>query len=94
MKQYKVYRDIRKRALIMGLPISLFALMMTGVIGSLLVVIFSFSMLTILLLLISNVGLYMGLTYITRHPDLLRLSTRFPEAISAKKSSRCLYESR
>jgi len=43
MKKFEVYKNIRKRAVIFGLPISLFALMMVSILVSLLVIIFSFS---------------------------------------------------
>ena len=43
MKRYDVYRNMRKRAVIFGLPISLFALMMVSILASLLIIIFSFS---------------------------------------------------
>jgi len=33
MKKFEIYKNIRKRAVIMGLPIALFALMMTAVIA-------------------------------------------------------------
>jgi len=92
MKRFEVYKNIRKRAMIMGLPISLFALMMTAVIGSLLVIIFSFSFGVIISVLLFNVMLYVGLTYFTRNPGVLRLRKVFPIAVSNKKESRLYYE--
>ena len=58
MKTYRTYRNIRKQAMIMGLPISLFALQMVSVIGSLLIIIFSFHFGVIVGLLLFNALLY------------------------------------
>lgn len=85
MKQYKVYRNIRKRAMIMGLPISFFALMMVVVICSLLVIIFSFHFGVIVVLLISNVLLYGALVRWVNTPFLLHLSVVLPKCVSLKK---------
>jgi hypothetical protein len=57
MKRFGVYRNIRRKALIWGLPISLFALMMVAVIASLLVIIFSFSFAVVISVFILNTGL-------------------------------------
>ncbi|MDC6367340.1 MULTISPECIES: hypothetical protein [Flavobacteriaceae] len=92
MKRYEIYKDIRKRAVIMGLPISLFALMMTSVIGSLLFIIFSFSFLVIISVFLFNGGLYVVLTQLTKHPSLLHFKKVFPIAISNKKQSLLHYE--
>ena len=92
MKRYEVYKNIRKRAVIMGLPISLFALMMVAVIGSLLFIIFSFSFTVIIGALFFNVKLYVGLTYFTKNPSLLHFKKVFPQSISNKRDSRLFYE--
>ncbi|BDW93437.1 hypothetical protein MACH07_22690 [Flagellimonas marinaquae] len=92
MKKYEVYKDIRKRAVIMGLPISLFALMMTSVIGSLLFIIFSFSFLVIISVFLFNGGLYVVLTQLTKHPSLLHFKKVFPTTINNKRESRIQYE--
>ena len=92
MKKYEIYKDIRKRAVIMGLPISLFALMMTSVIGSLLFIIFSFSFLVTISVFLFNGILYMVLTQLTRHPALLHFKKVFPTTISNKKLSPLRYE--
>lgn len=86
MKKFEVYKNIRKRAVIMGLPISLFALMMTSVIGSLLFIIFSFSFTVIVLVFVFNATLYVVLTQLTKHPDLLHIKKVFPQTISNKKA--------
>ncbi|WP_345003851.1 hypothetical protein [Snuella lapsa] len=86
MKKYQVYKDIRKRAMIMGLPISLFALQMTAVIGSLLFIIFSFNLLVIILVFLFNGGLYIALTQLTKYPALLHFKKVFPTTISNKKA--------
>lgn len=91
MKRYEVYKNIRKRALIMGLPISLFALMMLAVIGSLLFIIFSFSFYGIINVFIVNVMLYMALTNLTGNPALLHFKKVFPHSVSNKKGSQISY---
>nr|WP_299159144.1 hypothetical protein [uncultured Tenacibaculum sp.] len=92
MKRFEVYKNIRKRAVIMGLPISLFALMMTAVIGSLLFIIFSFSFTVIISVFVFNAALYVALTHITKNPTLLQFQKIFPQTISNKKHSRLHYE--
>ena len=92
MKKFEVYKNIRKRAVIMGLPISLFALMMTVVIGSLLFIIFSFSFTVIISVFLLNGILYIALTHITKNPALMHIKRVFPQTISNKKGSRLHYE--
>ncbi len=92
MKKFEVYKNIRKRAVIMGLPISLFALMMTSVIGSLLLIIFSFSFSVIITVFVFIATLYIALTHITRNPALLHFKKVFPQTISNKNQIQLLYE--
>ena len=92
MKRFEVYKNIRKRAVIMGLPISLFALMMTSVIGSLLLIIFSFSFSVIITVFVFNAGLYIVLTRISKNPALLYFKKVFPQTISNKNQSQLFYE--
>ena len=92
MKRFEVYKNIRKRAVIMGLPISLFALMMTVVIGSMLFIIFSFSFTVIISVFLLNGALYIVLTHITKNPALMHIKKVFPQTISNKKGSRLYYE--
>ncbi|TXG39589.1 hypothetical protein FUA22_06900 [Seonamhaeicola maritimus] len=92
MKKYEVYKNIRKRAVVMGLPISLFALMMTAVIGSLLLIIFSFSFVVIISAGIFNGTLYVALTHFTKNTTLLHFKKVFPKSISNKKLSHLFYE--
>ncbi|QCX00594.1 hypothetical protein FGM00_10935 [Aggregatimonas sangjinii] len=92
MKKFEVYKNIRKRAVIFGLPISLFALMMISVIASLLVIIFSFGFAIILGVLVFNGMLYIGLTKFANNPQLLQFFKVFPNSISNKKSSAISYE--
>ncbi|WP_430905738.1 hypothetical protein [Maribacter sp. 2-571] len=92
MKRFEVYKNIRKRAVIFGLPISLFALMMISIIASLLVIIFSFGFVIILGVLVFNGTLYIGLTKFANSPQLLQFSKVFPNSISNKKSSAIYYE--
>ncbi len=92
MKKFEIYKDIRKRAVIIGLPISLFALQMTSVIGSLLFIIFSFSFLVIISVFLFNGCLYVVLTQLTKYPALLHFKKVFPINISNKKQSQLYYE--
>ncbi|MCX2838419.1 MULTISPECIES: hypothetical protein [Salinimicrobium] len=92
MKQFEVYRNIRKGAVIFGLPISSFALMMICVVASLLVIIFSFSFWIIISALILNCILYLVLIRITRTSQLFQVSVKFPEIISNRRNSNFNYE--
>lgn len=92
MKRFEVYKNIRKQAVIMGLPISLFALMMTSVIGSLLFIIFSFSFSVIISVFLWNGTLYTVLTHLNKNPALMHIKKVFPLTISNKRSSHLHYE--
>jgi len=92
MKKFEVYKNIRKQAVIFGLPISLFALMMMSVLGSLMVIIFSFSFGMIIGVLIFNAALYVALTRITNNPQLFQMAKTFPKIISNKRNSSFDYE--
>ncbi|WP_203296569.1 hypothetical protein [Luteirhabdus pelagi] len=92
MKRYEVYRNMRKRAVIFGLPISLFALMMVSILASLLIIIFSFSFLVIIGLMVFNGGLFIALIRIANNPQLFQLANPFPRIISSKRYSSIDYE--
>ncbi|SDI27650.1 hypothetical protein [Winogradskyella thalassocola] len=92
MKRFEVYKNIRKRAAIFGLPISLFALMMVAILASLLIIIFSFSFGVIIGLMFFNASLYVALTRITNHPQLFQMTKAFPKLISNKRISVLNYE--
>jgi hypothetical protein len=92
MKRFEVYRNIRKKALIWGLPISLFALMMVAVIASLLVIIFSFSFAVVISVFILNAGLYISLTQIANISRYFEFTSVFPKNITNKKSSLFNYD--
>lgn len=92
MKRYEIYKNIRKQAVIFGLPIALFALMMISILASLLVIIFSFSFGLIIGILIFNTALYVALTRITNNPQLFQIAKTFPRIISNKRNSRFDYE--
>lgn len=92
MKRFEVYRNIRKRAMIWGLPVSLFALMMIAVVGSLLVIIFSFSLGAVLSVFIFNCMLYVILIRLRSNPQVFQFSKVFPEAISVKRTTNLHYE--
>lgn len=66
MKSYVFYRSIRQRAKLYGLSIERFALFMSSVILSLLVVIFSFGFGTIIFMMVWNAVLYILLLRIQK----------------------------
>lgn len=92
MKRYEVYKNIRKQAVIFGLPISLFALMMVFILASLLIIIFSFSFVMIIGILVLNAALYIALTRIANNPQLFQMAKTFPQIISNKRNSGFDYE--
>ncbi|WP_106144263.1 hypothetical protein [Flagellimonas meridianipacifica] len=92
MKRFEVYRNMRKRAVIFGLPISLFALMMVSILASLLIIIFSFSFGIIIALMVCNGSLYVILLRIANRPQLFQMGNPFPKIISNKRNSGFTYE--
>lgn len=86
MKRYEVYRHIRERALVFGLPLPFFALQILALIGSLMAVIFSFGPVLLFLALMGNGALYGLLLKLANEPDLLGRGRVFPKMISNKKS--------
>ena len=92
MKKFEVYKNIRKQAVIFGLPISLFALNMVSILASLLVIIFSFSFGMIIGVLVFNAALYVALTRITHNPQIFQMAKAFPKIISNKRNSGFYYE--
>ena len=87
MKRYEVYKNIRKGAMIWGLPISLFAIMMLAILASLLIIIFSFSLLVIIGAILLNGTMYIVLTKIASKAISLNLTRVFPRIISNKKEN-------
>lgn len=87
MKQYEVYRHIRGRALIFGLPVAFFALQLLAVIGSLMAVIFSFDLVLLFGAMMANGVLYGILLRWSQRPELLPMGTIFPPMISNKKTT-------
>lgn len=92
MRKFEVYRNMRKQAEIMGLSISFFALMMTSIVGSLMVIIFSFGFIVILTVLLFNILLYIALVYLTKNPSQFYFKKVFPKTISNKKACLALSE--
>lgn len=92
MKKFEIYRNMRKKAIIFGLPLSLFALMMVSIIASLLVVIFSFSFGIISGVFLFNSVLYITLTKSVNNPQIFHVAKVFPKIISNKKNSGFDYE--
>ena len=87
MKKFNLYKDIRTRARIFGLPVPLFALQLLGIIASLLTIIFSFSFTLVLGAMLLNGILYGVLLKLTNEPDLLHWGRVLPRAISNKKTN-------
>lgn len=71
----------------MGLPIPLFALQMVSVIGSLLIIIFSFHFGVIVGLLLYNALLYGALGQWVKKPMPIKVKNTFPRTISNKRLS-------
>ena len=92
MKRFEVYKNIRKRAVIFGFPISLFALKIVSILASLLIVIFSFSFVMIIGILVFNAALYVALTRISHNPQIFQTANAFPKIISNKRNSGFNYE--
>lgn len=92
MKRYEIYRHIRGKAIIYGLPVGLFAIMLLSVISSLLVIIFSFGLGVILSAVLWNLGLYAFLGRFNRNSQLLIYQDVFPKMISNKKITDLNYE--
>ena len=92
MKKYEPYKNIRKGAVIFGLTLPLFALMMLSIIASLMVIIFSFSLGVIISALLFNAFLYIGLNRISRLLEFLQMTGAFPKMISNKRNSGIDYE--
>ncbi|AVR44224.1 hypothetical protein C7S20_02515 [Christiangramia fulva] len=61
MKSFSIYRSIRQKALLYGLPLERFAILMSSVILSLLVVIFSFGFMAVVFCFFWNTALYFSL---------------------------------
>ena len=92
MKRFTPYKNIRKQAMILGLPLAFFALQMISVIASLLIIIFSFSLGVIIAVILWNVALYTSLTKLSKKSELVQFKSIFPRYISNKKHSQLYYE--
>ena len=92
MQKFLPYKNIRKQAMILGLPLAFFALQMISVIASLLIIIFSFSLGVIIAVILWNVALYTSLTKLSKKSELVQFQSVFPRYISNKKHSRLHYE--
>ena len=76
----------------MGLSITFFAIMMTSVIGSLILIIFSFNLPIIVSTIIFNILLFSALTYCNNNPQIFHLKKVLPNTISNKRESFLDYE--
>ena len=77
MKRFEIYKNIRKRAIIFGLPVSLFALIMISVLASLMLIIFSFSFVIIIGVFMFNAALYVALIQIANNVQGFHLANTF-----------------
>ena len=84
MKKYEVYKNIRKRAVLFGLPLSLFALMMCSILCSLIIIIFSFSLLMVISIPFCNAVLYVVLLNLERIKSYPIFGSQFPKQLSNK----------
>nr|WP_299155947.1 hypothetical protein [uncultured Christiangramia sp.] len=91
MKRFEIYKNIRKQAVIFGLSISLFAVMMISILASLLVIIFSFGSGIIILVFVGNLSLYIVLSQIKNNPQLFAIGRTFPKIISNKRNTHISY---
>lgn len=85
MKSYTVYRNIRREAMIFGLPVNSFAIQAGSVIASLLLIIFAFKLLLLFVLVVWNLGLYVSLLRLRSFPFMLSAGS-LPVIISNKKT--------
>ncbi|MEJ4089226.1 hypothetical protein [Galbibacter orientalis] len=92
MKRFAPYKNIRKQATILGLPLSFFALQMISVVVSLLVIIFSFSLSAIVAVFLWNVALFAILSKLSKKSGLFHFQGVLPRYISNKKHSQLDYE--
>ncbi|WP_083852498.1 hypothetical protein [Galbibacter marinus] len=92
MKRYEIYKNIRKQAIIFGLPLSMFVIMMICIICSLLLIIFSFSFTLIMSLLVGNSVLYLLLLRFSTTAQHFQFSAVFPSSISNRRISSISYE--
>ena len=92
MQKFEVYRNIRKKAMIFGLSVPFFALQMTCIIASLMVIIFSFNLFVIILASTFNSVVYVILTRVSQNPLHIIVKSIFPKIISNKKSTMLDYE--
>ena len=92
MKEFRTYSSIRRRALIFGLPVTLFALQMVVLICSFLIVIFSFGLTTVLGSAVANIGMYTGLLKLTRSPQFFSPKRVLPKSISNQLYTELIYE--
>lgn len=87
MKSYEVYKNIRKGALIAGLPLSMFGVVMAFIILSLMMLIFGFSLIILLALIIANGVVYVICIQLVNNPNITNFQKIFPRLISNKKTN-------
>lgn len=78
--------------MIAGLPLPSFGIVMVFFILSLLLMIFSFSFFMLIVLLISNMVLYVVLVRFAADPNIINVQKVFPKLISNKKTNDFHYD--
>lgn len=91
MKSYIIHRSIRSRATLYGLSIERFAIFMSSVILSLLMIIFSFGFGMFIFMMIWNALLYIALLRVQAFPAKV-ISGRHADFISCKQLGLASYE--
>ena len=92
MKRYTPYYHIRSSAVIMGLKTPYFVMLVGAIIMGAFVLIFSFNIGKLLLILPLWLGVYVGLTRISRKGITIVLQTIFPRAISNRQTQPFTYD--
>ncbi|AVR47188.1 hypothetical protein C7S20_19110 [Christiangramia fulva] len=91
MKSYIIHRSIRSRATLYGLSIERFAIFMSSVILSLLMIIFSFGFGMVIFMMLWNTLLYIALLRVKAFPTS-RIPGQYPDFISCKQLGLASYE--
>lgn len=78
--------------MVFGLSVPFFALQMTCIVASLMVIIFSFNLFVIIMASTFNCVMYLILTRVSHNPLHIIVKSVFPKIISNKKSTMLDYE--
>ena len=92
LKRYKPYRDIRVAAEIFGLRTKYFGVLMGGVVFGAFLLMFSFSLLMLIVVFFLMIGLYVFLLRINKRGLDVPIGSLFPKEISNRYISQYNYE--